>query len=64
MARGRAQEPVQEGCGTGFDAIHWLNIEPCGLICAGLSWFIVLYCQYAMTVGALCLMHDYGCIGL
>ena len=39
-----------EGCGTSFDALHWLNIEPCGMICASITWLIVLYCEYAVTV--------------
>lgn len=39
-----------EGCGTGFRAMHWLNIEPCGMICASVTWLIVLYCEYAVTV--------------
>jgi hypothetical protein len=34
----------KRGCGTRDSHKYWLNLDPCGLICAGLSWSIVLYC--------------------
>ena len=33
------------GCGTRDSHRFWLNTEPCGLLCATLSWAIVLYCE-------------------
>ncbi|GLD93019.1 hypothetical protein PINS_up001611 [Pythium insidiosum] len=32
-------------CGTGFNVRRWCNRDPCGLICAALSWFLVLYAE-------------------
>ncbi len=37
------------GCGTGDSHKYWLNLEPCGLICASLTWCIVLYCETAVA---------------
>lgn len=28
----------------------WCNLDPCGLICAGITYFLVAYSQYAVTV--------------
>ena len=34
----------KRGCGTRDHHKQWLNMEPCGLLCASLVWVIVLYC--------------------
>jgi hypothetical protein len=39
----------KRGCGTRDSHKRWLNTDPCGLICASLTWVIVLYCSYATT---------------
>ena len=39
----------KRGCGTRDSHRRWLNTDPCGLICAGLTWVIVLYCSFAVT---------------
>jgi len=31
-------------------AAVWCNLDPCGLICAGITYFLVAYSQYAVTV--------------
>ncbi|GAB9466587.1 hypothetical protein Gpo141_00003958 [Globisporangium polare] len=35
----------EQACGTGFNVRLWCNTDPCGLICAALSWFLVLYAE-------------------
>ncbi|KAF1330235.1 Palmitoyltransferase, partial [Globisporangium splendens] len=35
----------EAACGTGFNVRLWCNKDPCGLICAALSWFLVLYAE-------------------
>uniref|UniRef100_K3WKJ1 Palmitoyltransferase n=1 Tax=Globisporangium ultimum (strain ATCC 200006 / CBS 805.95 / DAOM BR144) TaxID=431595 RepID=K3WKJ1_GLOUD len=35
----------ERACGTGFNVRLWCNKDPCGLICAALSWFLVLYAE-------------------
>lgn len=37
-------------CGTGFYVRHWCNKDPCGLICAAISWFLVLYAECTVVV--------------
>ena len=39
----------KRGCGTRDSHRRWLNTDPCGLICASLTWFIVLYCSFVVT---------------
>ena len=39
----------KRGCGTRDSHRRWLNTDPCGLICASLTWLIVLYCSAAVT---------------
>jgi hypothetical protein len=34
----------KRGCGTRDHHQQWLNMDPCGLLCASLVWAIVLYC--------------------
>lgn len=36
-------------CGTGFSAHLWINFEPCGLICAGITWALVFYARWCVT---------------
>ena len=38
----------RRGCGTRDSNKYWLNIEACGLLCASMTWAIVLYCELAM----------------
>lgn len=35
--------------GTGFRTKQWCNVDPCGLICGGMSWFFVLYAVYVVV---------------
>ncbi|TYZ68840.1 hypothetical protein PybrP1_011541 [[Pythium] brassicae (nom. inval.)] len=35
----------EQACGTGFHVRLWCNKDPCGLICAALSWLLVLYAE-------------------
>lgn len=37
-------------CGTSPKAEIWCNKDPCGLICAFISWFLVLYAEYVVVV--------------
>jgi hypothetical protein len=39
----------KRGCGTRDSHRRWLNTDPCGLVCASLTWVIVLYCSYVVT---------------
>lgn len=39
-----------QACGTGFNVRLWCNTDPCGLICAALSWFLVLYAECVVVV--------------
>lgn len=39
----------REGCGLTDRHRYWLNTEPCGIICASLTWFIVLFCGYSFV---------------
>ncbi|KAH7476843.1 hypothetical protein PRIC1_000848 [Phytophthora ramorum] len=32
-------------CGTGFNVRLWCNTDPCGIVCAVISWFLVLYAE-------------------
>ncbi|KUF98437.1 Lysine-specific demethylase 4A [Phytophthora nicotianae] len=32
-------------CGTGFNVRLWCNTDPCGIVCAIISWFLVLYAE-------------------
>lgn len=43
----------RRGCGTGEQHKYWLNVDPCGIICASFTWCIVLYCCWAFTTQAL-----------
>ena len=48
----------KRGCGTRDHHKQWLNVEPCGLICASLVWVIVLYC--ASVVNGVVLLGWYS----
>jgi palmitoyltransferase len=40
----------EQACGTGFHVRLWCNKDPCGLICAVISWLLVLYAE-SVVVG-------------
>lgn len=40
----------EAACGTGFHVRLWCNRDPCGLICAAISWFLVLYAECTVVV--------------
>eukprot|EP00611_Tribonema_gayanum_P025012 TRINITY_DN5606_c0_g1_i1.p1 TRINITY_DN5606_c0_g1~~TRINITY_DN5606_c0_g1_i1.p1 ORF type:complete len:365 (-),score=60.06 TRINITY_DN5606_c0_g1_i1:21-1115(-) len=46
-------ENVDEGCvlGTHYEATRWMNLDACGIICALVSWGLLLYAT-VVTVGA------------
>lgn len=48
---------MEQACGTGFNVRLWCNTDPCGLICAALSWFLVLYAECVVVVR--CGLRDY-----
>lgn len=50
--RNGARAPVlaKEGCGVDESNRYWLNMEPCGVVCACVTWSIVLFCTYAFVV--------------
>ncbi|CAM9553216.1 unnamed protein product, partial [Ectocarpus sp. 13 AM-2016] len=37
-------------CGTAEGSAIWCNLDPCGLICAVITYGLVAYAQYAVTV--------------
>lgn len=47
------QRKREAACGTGFRTRLWCNKDPCGLICAAISWFLVLYAECTVVVRAL-----------
>ncbi|KAL0589322.1 hypothetical protein ABG067_002541 [Albugo candida] len=42
--------PKSATCGTSFNVRVWCNTDPCGLICAVISWLLVLYAE-SIVVG-------------
>lgn len=40
-------------CGTGFNVRLWCNKDPCGVVCAVISWFLVLYAECTVVVRVL-----------
>jgi hypothetical protein len=40
----------EKSCGTGFNVKVWCNRDPCGSICACLSWFLILYAECTVVV--------------
>ncbi|KAG9413899.1 hypothetical protein AC1031_013110 [Aphanomyces cochlioides] len=36
-------------CGTGFRAKVWCNWDGCGIVCAAISWFLILYAEYVVV---------------
>ncbi|EQC42560.1 hypothetical protein SDRG_00290 [Saprolegnia diclina VS20] len=36
-------------CGTGFRSTVWLNWDCCGLVCAAISWFLIVYAEYVVV---------------
>jgi hypothetical protein len=45
------QRKRPSSCGTGFNVRLWCNTDPCGLVCAVISWFLVLYAECTVVVG-------------
>lgn len=45
-----AMKRQQQVCGTGFHVRLWCNTDPCGLICAAISWLLVLYAECVVVV--------------
>ena len=39
--------------GTGFDSEYWCNLDGCGLFCAGFTWFLVCFGEYATVTGVI-----------
>ncbi|CAM9796828.1 unnamed protein product, partial [Discosporangium mesarthrocarpum] len=37
-------------CGTREGAALWCNLDPCGIICAIITWSLVGYAQYTVTL--------------
>ncbi|DBA03614.1 TPA: hypothetical protein N0F65_006793 [Lagenidium giganteum] len=50
MAPDKRRNPGR--CGTGFNVKVWCNTEPCGVICAVLSWTFILYAE-SVVVGVI-----------
>ncbi|ETV84732.1 hypothetical protein H257_03837 [Aphanomyces astaci] len=36
-------------CGTSFRAKVWCNWDCCGVVCAAISWFLILYAEYVVV---------------
>mmetsp|Transcript_22907 Transcript_22907/g.71141 ORF Transcript_22907/g.71141 Transcript_22907/m.71141 type:complete len:454 (-) Transcript_22907:1719-3080(-) len=36
-------------CGTSYSASVWLNLEPCGMVCAFITWSLVFYARRVVT---------------
>ncbi|TMW63283.1 hypothetical protein Poli38472_002224 [Pythium oligandrum] len=39
----------EAACGTGFRVRLWCNLDPCGIICAVISWFLILYAELVVV---------------
>eukprot|EP00981_Chlorochromonas_danica_P014661 scaffold8522_cov157-Ochromonas_danica.AAC.5 len=37
-------------CGTRHGTRFWINLEPCGLFCGSITWFLLAFGMYATTV--------------
>jgi len=53
----------KRGCGTRDSHKRWLNMDPCGLICASLTWCIVLYCGFVVNTIVLPLWYGNSGVG-
>lgn len=47
----------EQACGTGFHVRLWCNKDPCGLICAVVSWLLVLYAESVVVVRSIMRVH-------
>ncbi|CAM9427067.1 unnamed protein product [Chrysoparadoxa australica] len=36
-------------CGTKEGRYVWCNLDPCGMICAGMTWMLIMFSQYAVS---------------
>jgi palmitoyltransferase len=43
----------RKGCGTADTDLYWLNVDPCGLICAGMVYGLTLFSQAVVTAHVL-----------
>mmetsp|Transcript_22673 Transcript_22673/g.29449 ORF Transcript_22673/g.29449 Transcript_22673/m.29449 type:complete len:286 (+) Transcript_22673:83-940(+) len=50
--------------GTHFEAKIWCNLDPCGLICAGITGFLIIYAQYTITAAILVPWLEWSVTGL
>ena len=39
----------KKGCGTKHNVRTWCNQDPCGVVCAGVTWWLILYAQYTVN---------------
>ena len=46
----RRQMGFLPSIGTDFGCDIWCNTDPCGLICGGITWFLVCFAQYTTMV--------------
>mmetsp|Transcript_19808 Transcript_19808/g.29307 ORF Transcript_19808/g.29307 Transcript_19808/m.29307 type:complete len:379 (-) Transcript_19808:185-1321(-) len=44
------RKPKRFSCGTRESNALWCNMDCCGIVCASLTWFLLIYSQYVMTV--------------
>lgn len=49
-AGGSQAAQTRRGCGTKPSHRVWLNLDPCGLACVAMTWAIVIYANWAVTV--------------
>ena len=49
MGSPSSRGPQKEGCGTKHNVRTWCNQDPCGVVCAGVTWWLILYAQYAVN---------------
>jgi hypothetical protein len=51
-------------CGTQDGARYWVNLEPCGLICALITYLLIAYGQYATTFCIVFPLFGSGILGV
>lgn len=55
--QGVCMMPKSATCGTSFNVRVWCNTDPCGLICALISWLLVLYAESIVVVSNVFISH-------